>query len=57
MMEAGTLSGRYETGERLGTGGMSSVYKAQDRLLERYVALKVLHPQFGDDAEYVGQRQ
>ena len=32
---------------------MSSVYKAHDQLLERNVALKVLHPHYGDDAEYV----
>jgi serine/threonine-protein kinase len=32
---------------------MSSVYKAHDRLLERNVALKMLHPHYGDDAEYV----
>src|SRR4051794_12025148 len=32
---------------------MSSVYKAHDRLLERNVALKILHPHYGDDEEYV----
>ena len=32
---------------------MSSVYRAHDRLLERKVALKVLHQQYGDDDEYV----
>ena len=32
---------------------MSSVYRARDQLLERYVALKILHPQYGDDEEYV----
>src|SRR5581483_8599426 len=47
------LAGRYELVELVGTGGMSSVYKAHDRLLERNVALKVLHPHYGDDAEYV----
>jgi len=47
------LAGRYELVELVGTGGMSSVYKAHDRLLERNVALKVLHPHYGDDEEYV----
>ena len=32
---------------------MSSVYKAHDGLLERNVALKILHPHYGDDDEYV----
>ena len=32
---------------------MSSVYRAHDRLLERHVALKVLHPRLGGDDEYV----
>jgi len=47
------LDGRYEVEELVGTGGMSSVYRAHDRLLERKVALKVLHQQYGDDPDYV----
>ncbi|MGZ4258320.1 MAG: protein kinase domain-containing protein [Gaiellaceae bacterium] len=47
------IAERYELEELVGTGGMSSVYKAHDRLLERLVALKVLHEQFGDDEEHV----
>src|SRR4051795_6179178 len=52
-MEAGTLSGRYETGDRLGTGGMSSVYKATDRILERTVAVKILAEHLHDDPRFV----
>ena len=47
------IAERYEVLELVGTGGMSSVYKSHDRLLERNVALKVLHPHYGDDDEYV----
>jgi serine/threonine-protein kinase len=47
------IAERYELEELVGTGGMSSVYRARDRLLERYVALKVLHPHYADDEEYV----
>jgi len=47
------IAGRYEVVELIGKGGMSSVFKAHDRLLERIVAIKVLHPHFTQDEEYV----
>ena len=50
-----TIGSRYELEELVGTGGMSSVFRARDRMLERNVALKVLHDHFSDDDEYVGR--
>ena len=47
------IAGRYELEELVGTGGMSSVYRAHDRQLERHVALKVLHQQYMADGDYV----
>jgi eukaryotic-like serine/threonine-protein kinase len=47
------ICGRYEVEELVGTGGMSSVYRARDRLLERRVALKILHDSLGADAATV----
>lgn len=52
---AGTLSGRYETDEKLGTGGMSNVYKATDRILERTVAVKILAEHLSDDERFVAR--
>jgi serine/threonine-protein kinase len=46
------IADRYELERLVGTGGMSSVYCARDRLLERKVALKMLHEhRTGDDVE------
>src|SRR5205823_6272011 len=47
------IAGRYEVEELVGHGGMSSVYRAHDSLLERYVALKVLHEQYNEDDDFV----
>ena len=53
-MKVGELiAGRYELEELVGEGGMSSVYRAHDVVLERLVALKILHEHFSHDAEYV----
>jgi serine/threonine-protein kinase len=47
------IAKRYELKDLVGSGGMSSVYCAFDTLLERNVALKILHAQYGEDEEYV----
>lgn len=47
------LAGRYELFERIGEGGMSVVYKAKDKLLNRFVAIKILKPQFINDHKFI----
>lgn len=47
------LAGRYELIEKIGDGGMAVVYKAKDRLLNRYVAVKILRPEFTRDAQFI----
>ncbi len=50
-----TISDRYELGDRLGSGGMSTVYKATDRVLERTVAVKILAEHLSDDDKFVAR--
>ena len=47
------LAGRYELIEKIGEGGMAVVYKARCRLLNRYVAIKILRPEFTKDVQFV----
>lgn len=47
------LGNRYEIVEKIGEGGMALVYKAQCRLLNRFVAVKILRPEFVEDDEFI----
>lgn len=54
MIQPGTyLSNRYEIIEKIGSGGMADVYKAKCHRLNRYVAIKVLKPEFSRDQNFV----
>lgn len=53
MMVGKVLGDRYEVLEKIGGGGMALVYKTKDRLLNRFVAIKVLRPEFTEDEEFV----
>ncbi len=53
-MESGhLLADRYELISHIARGGMADVWQAQDRALNRRVAVKVLHPQFSNDESFV----
>src|SRR6476661_10833240 len=54
-MSATLISDRYQLGDRLGSGGMSSVYRATDRVLERTVAVKILAEHLSDDEKFVAR--
>ena len=56
MIKIGMLIGdRYEILEKIGTGGMSDVYKAKDHKLNRFVAVKVLKQEFSENANFVSK--
>ena len=52
-MNQRVLDNRYELQELIGGGGMADVYKARDILLDRTVAVKILHEQFKRDTEFI----
>ena len=51
------LDGRYALEILIGSGGMADVYRAKDQLLERTVAVKILHQQYENDTEFIGRFQ
>src|ERR1700740_1197012 len=54
MVEPDTIiDGRYRVISRVGSGGMADVYLAEDELLGRQVAVKLLHHHFAEDQEFV----
>lgn len=56
MVKIGMIIGdRYEILEKIGTGGMSDVYKAKDHKLNRFVAVKVLKQEFSENANFVSK--
>ena len=52
-LEGRILGNRYEIIQKVGNGGMATVYKATDLVLKRYVAVKVLRDEFTTDEEFI----
>ena len=52
MEEGALLNNRYQLLERIGTGGMADVFRARDLMLERSVAIKILHETYSDDQSF-----
>ena len=52
-LEGRLLGNRYEIIEKIGNGGMATVYKARCNVLNRYVAIKILRDEFTTDSEFI----
>ena len=52
-LEGKILGNRYEIIEKIGNGGMATVYKGKDKVLNRYVAVKILRDEFTTDEEFI----
>ena len=49
------LSGRYQVQDKIGTGGMATVYRGQDQVLGRTVAIKMMLPQYANDPSFAAR--
>lgn len=54
-MEGRVISGRYSIARKIGVGGMATVYEAHDSVLDRDVAIKMMHPQFTQSEAFVAR--
>lgn len=52
-LEGSVIGNRYKIIEKIGNGGMATVYKALDQILNRYVAVKILREEFTTDEEFI----
>lgn len=52
-LEGKLLGNRYEIIQKIGNGGMATVYKAMDMVLKRHVAVKILRDEFTTDEEFI----
>ena len=56
MLKPGmTISHRYDIVDKVGSGGMADVYKAKDKKLNRFVAIKVLKREYSTDKNFVNK--